>query len=85
LKEDSAEEGTRQTLREYVERCLPDEMQKKISTLNLNFKYEIPKSGKRFKEMSWTSVSKRWCGALSQMKTLRRFYRLWWTCDGVKS
>ena len=22
---------------------------------------------------------------MSQMKTLRRFYRLWWTCDGVKS
>jgi len=26
-------------------------MQKKISTLNLNFKYQIPNSGKRFKEM----------------------------------
>ena len=26
-------------------------MQKKISTLNLNFKYQIPNSGNRFKEM----------------------------------
>jgi hypothetical protein len=51
LQEDSAEEGTRQTLREYVEHCLPEEMQKKISTLNLNFKYQIPNSGKRCKEM----------------------------------
>jgi hypothetical protein len=51
LLEDSAEEGTRLTLREYVERCLPEETQKKISTLNLSFKYQIPNSGNRFKEM----------------------------------
>jgi hypothetical protein len=51
LQEDSAEEGTRLTLRDYVECCLPEETQKKISTLNLTFKYQIPNSGNRFKEM----------------------------------
>jgi hypothetical protein len=51
LQEDSAEEGTRLTLREFVDRFLPEETQKKISTLNLNFKYQIPNSSKRLKEM----------------------------------
>ena len=50
MQEDSAEEGTRLTLRKYVERSLPEETRKKISTLNLNFK-QIPNSSKRLKEM----------------------------------